>query len=156
MTKIALYRKRSIHDSLDCVITLVLKCCDPRGSFFCVCKVKSAGMRNIPALIMILLFCFGGVNRGNQHTADGAALVLEGFVWFVRDVAGVLLRCPIKSSGLRFFSILSTAATHSGRFICHRQRSPHSPDSHLRFKTFHPKNNPHSECIAHCGDDWCR
>ena len=49
--------------------------------------------------------------------------------------AGVLLRCPIKSSGLRFSSILSTAATRSGRFICHRQRSPRSPDSHLRFES---------------------
>ena len=44
-------------------------------------------------------------------------------------VPGVLLRCPIKSSGLRFSSILSTAATRSGRFICHWQRSPRSPDS---------------------------
>ena len=38
-----------------------------------------------------------------------------------------LLRCPIKSSGLRFSSILSTAATRSGRCICPRQRSLRSP-----------------------------
>ena len=38
-----------------------------------------------------------------------------------------LLRCPIKSSGLRFSSILSTAATRSGRSSRHRRRSPHSP-----------------------------
>ena len=39
----------------------------------------------------------------------------------------VLLRCPIKSSGLRIPSILSTSATRSGRCICHRQRSLRSP-----------------------------
>jgi len=38
-----------------------------------------------------------------------------------------LLRCPIKSSGLRFSSILSTAATRSSPFLCHRQRSGRSP-----------------------------
>ena len=38
-----------------------------------------------------------------------------------------LLRCPIKSSGLRFPSILSTAATHSGRCIRHWRCSPRSP-----------------------------
>ena len=47
----------------------------------------------------------------------------------------VLLRCPTKSSGLRLSSILSTAATRSGRCICPRQRSPRSPDSHLRFES---------------------
>ena len=39
----------------------------------------------------------------------------------------LLLRCPIKSSGLRLSSILSTAATRSGRFIRHRLRSHRSP-----------------------------
>ena len=39
----------------------------------------------------------------------------------------VLLRCPIKSSGLCFSSILSTAATRSGRYIRHRRRSHRSP-----------------------------
>ncbi len=39
----------------------------------------------------------------------------------------VLLRCPVKSSGLRFSSILPTAATRSGRFIRHRRRFPRSP-----------------------------
>ena len=38
-----------------------------------------------------------------------------------------LLRCPIKSSGLRFPLILSTAATRSPRCICRRQRSARSP-----------------------------
>ena len=38
-----------------------------------------------------------------------------------------LLRYPIKSSGLRFSLILSTAATRSAPFICHRQRSHRSP-----------------------------
>ena len=38
-----------------------------------------------------------------------------------------LLRYPIKSSGLRFSSILSTAATHSPPFIRHRRRSGRSP-----------------------------
>ena len=45
---------------------------------------------------------------------------------FVRGKSA-LLRCPIKSSGLRFPSILSTAATHSGRCIRHWRRSPRSP-----------------------------
>ena len=38
----------------------------------------------------------------------------------------LLLRCPIKSSGLRWSSILSTAATRSGRFSRHRRRSHRS------------------------------
>ena len=38
-----------------------------------------------------------------------------------------LLRCPIKSSGLHFSSILSTAATRSPPSPCHRQRSARSP-----------------------------
>jgi len=44
--------------------------------------------------------------------------------------AAILLRCPIKSSGLRSPSILSTDATHSGRSSRPRRRSPHSPDFH--------------------------
>ena len=55
----------------------------------------------------------------------------------VRTDAGadVLLRCPVcalPTAGLR---CTPTAATRSGRFICHRQRSPRSPDSHLRFES---------------------
>ena len=38
-----------------------------------------------------------------------------------------LLRCPIKSSGLRFSSILSTAATRSAPLLRHRRRSHRSP-----------------------------
>ena len=40
-----------------------------------------------------------------------------------------LLRCPKKSSGLRYSLIFSTAATRSARFFCHRQRSHRSPSS---------------------------
>ena len=39
----------------------------------------------------------------------------------------ILLRCPTKSSGLRFSSILSTAATRSPPVLCHRQWSGRSP-----------------------------
>ena len=39
----------------------------------------------------------------------------------------LLLRCPKKSSGLRFSSIFSTAATRSPRFFCRWQRSARSP-----------------------------
>ena len=46
-----------------------------------------------------------------------------------RAIHDLLLRCPIKSSGLRLSSILSTAATRSGRFIRHRRRSHRSPPS---------------------------
>ena len=45
-------------------------------------------------------------------------LILVGFV---------LLWFPKKSSGFRFSSIFSTAATRSARFICHWQRSYRSP-----------------------------
>ena len=38
-----------------------------------------------------------------------------------------LLRCPISSSALKSLRQLSTAATRSARFICHRQRSHRSP-----------------------------
>ena len=36
----------------------------------------------------ILLICFGCIDGGNQHPADGTAVVLERFVLLVRDVAG--------------------------------------------------------------------
>ena len=49
--------------------------------------------------------------------------------------AGVLLRCPASSSPSARLPHLPTAATRSGRCICHRQRSPRSPDSHLRFES---------------------
>ena len=38
-----------------------------------------------------------------------------------------LLRCPISSSALNSLRQLSTAATRSARFLCHRQRSHRSP-----------------------------
>ena len=52
-----------------------------------------------------------------------------------------LLRCPKKSSGLRFSSIFSTAATRSARFICHRQRSHRSPPAGIL---------PHPDTPVHC------
>ena len=38
-----------------------------------------------------------------------------------------LLRCPTYSLPLKRLCHLSTAATHSPRFVCHRQRSVRSP-----------------------------
>jgi len=46
----------------------------------------------------------------------------------------VLLRYPKKSAGFRCSLIFSTAATHSVRCICHRQRFPRSP---LKGKAFY-------------------
>jgi len=48
-------------------------------------------------------------------------------LYLTHSCQALLLRCPIKSSGLRFSSILSTAATRSPPFLCHRQRSGRSP-----------------------------
>ena len=39
----------------------------------------------------------------------------------------VLLRCPAASLALKSLPHLPTAATRSGRFLCHRQRSHRSP-----------------------------
>ena len=42
-----------------------------------------------------------------------------------------------------------TAATRSGRFICRRQRSPRSPDSHLRFESKRHKNMGYPVRVSH-------
>ena len=68
--------------------------------------------------------------------------------------AGVLLRCPVCALPTVRLRCTPTAATRSGRFICHRQRSPRSPDSHLRFESDRYKNKSHSECIIHYGIYW--
>ena len=49
--------------------------------------------------------------------------------------AGVLLRYPVCALPTARLRCTPTAATRSGRCICHRQRSPRSPDSHLRFES---------------------
>ena len=55
------------------------------------------------------------------------------------DCAECASRVPVSCCGARpspwreRLRRWSTAATRSGRCICHRQRSPRSPDSHLRF-----------------------
>ena len=45
---------------------------------------------NIPSLIIILLFGFGGVDGSDQHPANGAAVVLEGLVLLVWDIGGAV------------------------------------------------------------------
>ena len=69
-------------------------------------------------------------------------------------VPGVLLRCPASACVDGAPWHLPTAATRSGRFICHRPRSPRSPASHLRFGSDRYKNKSHSECIIHYGIYW--
>ena len=36
------------------------------------------------------MFGFGFVNGGDEHSADGSAVVLEGFVLLVRDIASAI------------------------------------------------------------------
>ena len=56
---------------------------------------------------------------------------------FVRPVCGD----PIKSSGLRFPSILSTAAPKTPCCICHRQRSAFSPKAGALPAALHPETD---------------
>ena len=61
--------------------------------------------------------------QGPQRSPRVASLP----TFLAKQESRALLRYPKKSSGLRFPSIFSTAATRSARFICHRQRSHRSP-----------------------------
>ena len=54
-------------------------------------------------------------------------IFFDATIWLRRTRTSVLLRCPKKSSGVRFSSIFSTAATRSGRSSRHRRRSLRSP-----------------------------
>ena len=49
-------------------------------------------MFNHPGTLDLLrfLFCFYGVDRGDQHSADGTAVVLQRFILFVRDISGLM------------------------------------------------------------------
>ena len=64
-------------------------------------------------------------------------------------VPGVLLRCPVCALPSVRLRCTPTAATRSGRFICHRQRSPRSPDSHLRFESDRHKNMGYPNGVSH-------
>ena len=75
--------------------------------------------RGVPTFMLQRLTCFRWKCRSPWLGRS------QGHGWRRRWV--FLLRCPIKSSGLRWSSILSTAATRSAPFIRHRRRSHRSP-----------------------------
>ena len=77
----------------------------------------------------------------NRSIASGNRSLIYAFVR-----SAFLLRCPIKSSHHGGCLILSTAATRSVRFYCHRQRSLRSPMplSLVTFLCGHKKVTPSS------------
>ena len=54
------------------------------------------------------------------------------------------------------FPLPTKQALRGPQVVRHRQRSPRSPDSHLRFESDRYKNKSHSECIIHYGIYGCR
>ena len=92
-------------------------------------------IRRIYVLFVTILSMFPAVRREgyigevlqsaanrNRSIASGNRSLIYAFVR-----SAFLLRCPIKSSHHGGCLILSTAATRSVRFFCHRQRSLRSP-----------------------------
>ena len=78
-------------------------------------------------------------NPDHSQSLDGGRVGVWGRVMCSTS----LLRCPISSSALNSLRQLSTAATRSARFLCHRQRSQRSPSRFLWFVSCAATRNEH-------------
>ena len=147
---------KHISNDLQCPMQLLSRFLAAPGANACVPHRRGRRPRRPVILITCVPYCRG--RRPRRPAAQGAVPMRA---WLVAKVKapGYLLRCPIKSSGLRFPSILSTAATRSPRCICHRQRSVHSPpgiDPFRRGRVSRPAGDETSPlqiltiCVPYC------
>ena len=105
-------------------------------------KIGSAARFAVPEKIIGLTLFLDFFDR---CTALGSLLPPPAAQVVSHRWCGPGLRCPKKSSGLRFSSIFSTAALRSGRSSRHWRRSPRLPTSYAR-----RTHTPDGSCEACC------